>query len=197
MTLVSAIGRFHDAVFGGIERAVENWLPGLAARFVFASTLLLYFLNSASTKVRDGLAGFFTVSDSAYYQIALPAVEAAGGDVSQVAFLPWGAIVWSGTYAEFVLPLLIVAGLLTRIAASGMIVFVFVQTLVDITVHRVGAETIGALFDRFPDGLIADQRLLWLFPLLYLVVKGAGAISLDALLSRRIRPDTRLAGITA
>ena len=39
----------------------------------------------------------------------------------------------------------------------------------------VDAGTIGALFDRFPDSVILDQRLLWIFPLAYLVVKGAGA----------------------
>lgn len=182
---VTAIVDLHSAAFRHAERALDGWFPGLFARFVFASVLAAYFLNSARTKVGDGVTGFFRVSDSAYYQIALPAVEAAGGDVSRVAFLPWGAIVWAGTYAEFVLPVLIVIGLFTRLAALGMIAFIGVQTLVDVTVHQVGAETIGRMFDRFPDAAIADQRLLWLFPLVYLVVKGGGLVSLDALLSRR------------
>ena len=92
---------------------------------------------------------------------------------------------WLGTYSEFVLPLLIVVGLFTRLAALGMIGFVLVQSYVDIAVHKVGSQTAGAWFDRFSDGLIWDQRTLWVFLLLYLVVKGAGLISLDALLSRR------------
>jgi putative oxidoreductase len=179
----------HDRVFARLETMLAGWLPGLAARLVFASVLFLYFWNSAFTKVGDGLGGFFQVADNAYYQIALPAVEAAGGDVSQVGFLPWGLIVTAGTYAEFVLPVLVILGLFTRLAAAGMFVFIAVQSYVDITVHRVGAETTGAVFDRFPDGLIADQRLLWAFPLAYLVIRGAGAVSMDALLRPRPAGD--------
>ncbi len=185
--IADRIVTLHRTVFGAVERALEGWFLGLAARFVFAAVLWLYFLNSARTKVGEGLLGFFSISDGAYYQIALPAVDAAGGDVSQVAFIPWGLMVVMGTYGEFVLPLLVVLGLFTRIAALGMIAFVAVQTLVDVTVHQVGPETIGALFDRFPDSVILDQRLLWVFPLAYLAVKGAGAVSLDTLAGRAWR----------
>ncbi|MBW3096347.1 DoxX family protein [Pseudohoeflea coraliihabitans] len=194
--LFNDIAHLHRSVFAAIERGAEGWFLGLAARFVFAAVLWIYFLNSARTKVGDGLAGFFTLTPGAYYQIALPAVEAAGGDVEQVAFLPWGLIVTMGTYAEFVLPLLIVIGLFTRIAALGMIAFIAVQTLVDITVHQIGAEAIGSLFDRFPDAAIADQRLLWLFVLIVIVLKGPGWISLDGVLAAghrepagRLRPS--------
>ncbi len=189
MTALYRMLDLHDRVFAGLESALGGWLPGLAARLVFASVLFFYFWNSAFTKVGDGFAGFLQVTDNAYYQIALPAVEAAGGDVSQVAFFPWGLIVTAGTYAEFALPVLVVLGLFARLAAIGMLVFIAVQSYVDITVHQVRVETIGAVFDRFPDGLIADQRLLWAFPLAYLVVKGAGVISLDHLL--RLRPAAR------
>jgi putative oxidoreductase len=182
--MMSALMRTYDRAVSGVERSLGPWLPGLLARFVFASVLLFYFWNSARTKVGEGVLGFFTVTDNAYYQIALPAVEAAGGDVSQVGFLPWGLIVWAGTYAEFALPLLIVLGLLTRIAAIGMAVFIVVQSVVDIVVHKVGAATTGAMFDRFSDGLIYDQRLLWLLLLAFLALNGAGRISLDALLVR-------------
>nr|WP_272214247.1 putative DNA-binding domain-containing protein [Marinicella sp. W31]MDC2878644.1 putative DNA-binding domain-containing protein [Marinicella sp. W31] len=167
------------------------WFPGMFARLAFAATLWLYFLNSALTKVEPGLAGFFVVRSSAYYQIALPAVEAAGGDVSAVPFLPWGLIVHLGTYTEFALPLLIVFGLATRLSALGMLAFIAVQTFVDITVHQVGSETIGALFDRFPDSVILDQRLFWSLPLVMLVIYGPGRISLDHLagrLSKRWHP---------
>lgn len=181
---VSTLVRLHATVFASLERAVEGWLPGLAARFSFLAVLYLYFLNSALTKVEPGTAGFFRIADGAYYQIALPAVEAAGGDVSDVAFLPWGLIVWAGTYAEFILPVLVVLGLFTRLAALGMVGFVLVQSYVDINIHQVGKETAGAWFDRFSDGLIFDQRTLWIFLLLYLAIKGAGTLSLDAALAR-------------
>ena len=174
----------HHRVFGFLERLGDSWLLGLIARFAFAAVLWGYFLSSAKTKVGEGLLGFFSVSSSAYYQIALPAVEAAGGDVDAVPFFPWGLMVIMGTYAEFILPLLIVIGLFSRLAALGMIGFIAVQTFVDITVHQIGAETIGALFDRFPDSVIADQRLLWIVPLTVIILKGPGLLSLDALLTR-------------
>ncbi len=177
----------HDRIFGFLERMGDSWLLGLIARFAFASVLWMYFLNSAKTKVGEGLLGFFSISPGAYYQIVLPAVGAAGGDVDAVSFFPWGLMVFMGTYAEFILPLLIVIGLFSRIAAIGMIGFIAVQTLVDITVHHIGAETIGALFDRFPDGVIADQRLLWIVPLLVIAIKGPGLFSVDALLAKQRR----------
>jgi putative oxidoreductase len=182
---MNALLSIYDALVNAVERLTRGWFFGLFARFTFASALYFYFLNSAKTKVGDGILGFFSVSPNAYYQIALPAVEAAGGDVSQVAFFPWTLMVVAGTYAEFILPLLIIVGLFTRIAAVGMIVFIAVQSYVDIAVHQVGAETIGAMFDRFSDGLIADQRLLWIFPLVYLAVRGAGALSIDRVLTAR------------
>ena len=49
---------------------------------------------------------------------------------------------------------------------------------------RVGASVACALFDRFPDAVILDQRLLWLFPLAYLVIYGPGLISVDGLAGR-------------
>lgn len=173
--MITAIVRLHETVFGMIERVLNGWFLGLLARFAFAAVLLVYFLNSAMTKVGPGLA----VADNAYYQIVPPIIEAAGYDVANVAFFPWKIIVFLGTYSEFILPVLIVVGLFTRIAALGMIFFVLVQSYVDVTIHQIGAEATGAWFDRFPDAAVMDQRLLWVVPLIYLVVKGAGALSLD------------------
>ncbi|WP_319518076.1 DoxX family membrane protein [uncultured Martelella sp.] len=184
MKFICAAAHLYNRVFSDLQAFLAPWFPGLFARLVFAATLWLYFLNSALTKVGSGIAGFFTVSNSAYYQIALPAVEAAGGDVSAVPFLPWGLVVHLGTYAEFLLPLMIIAGILTRLSAIGMLGFIAVQTLVDITVHQVGPETIGALFDRFPDSAILDQRLFWTMPLVLLIVYGPGKISIDHLAAR-------------
>jgi putative oxidoreductase len=182
--IATRLKRLHDMVFGVVEHALDGWFLGLAARFVFAAVLWMYFLNSARTKVGDGFLGFFSIRDNAYYQIVLPAVDAAGGDVSQVAFIPWGLMVVMGTYGEFILPLLVVLGLFARMAALGMIAFIGVQTLVDVMIHQVGPGAIGALFDRFPDAVIMDQRLLWVFPLVCVAVKGAGAVSLDAVAAR-------------
>ena len=184
MNLTGLLRRPHDLVFGSLERAAGDWFLGLAARFVFAGVLLLYFLNSWATKVEGGITGFFMVRDSAYYQIVPWAVDAAGGDISAVSLFSH-LLVHAGTYGEFILPVLIVLGLFTRVAALGMIVFVAVQSYVDVTFHGVSGDTLGSLFDRFSDSLVIDQRALWVFLLLYLVVKGAGLLSLAALLSRR------------
>jgi putative oxidoreductase len=182
--MITPVRALHDQVFGVVERHFGPWLPGLFARLVFAAVLLGYFLNSAMTKIGHGALGFLTVTDSAYFQILPPVVEAYGFDVSQVPFLPWGLIVHLGTYAEIVLPVLIVLGLFTRLAALGMIGFVLVQSFVDIAFHHADDKTIGALFDRLPDSAILDQRALWMALLVYLVVRGAGVVSLDRLLAR-------------
>ncbi|WP_293573456.1 DoxX family protein [Phaeobacter sp.] len=183
-----ALVMLHDKFFDLIER-MGNWLLPLGARFVFAATLLLYYWNSGLTKLGDGFFGLFSPSIGAYSQIFPKQLEAVGYDVSQFGLFQW-AVVMAGTYAEFILPLLIVIGLFTRLASLGMIGFVVVQSLTDVYGHgATDTKTLGAWFDRFADGVILDQRLFWVFVLALLVVKGAGALSVDALLrNRRAQP---------
>ena len=181
ITLLSGI---HQRFFTSIERATGDWLTGALARLVFAAVLLMYFLNSAMTKTGDGLFGWLIVQDNAYFQILPTVVERFDYDASQIPFFPWGFIVTLGTYGEIILPILIVIGLFTRIAALGMIVFVLVQSYVDIAFHGVEQETIGAWFDNLSGAIILDQRALWMFLLIYLVIHGAGRLSLDHLLGR-------------
>lgn len=183
-TLISLLVRLYAAVFGALQRLTDRWLIGLAARFVFAGVLFVYFWNSAMTKVGPGLFGFLQPTDGAYVQILPQMMEAAGYDSSAIAFFPYGLIVLLGTWAEILLPVMIVLGLFTRAASLGFIAFIVVMSYVDITGHNLDAATIGALFDGKPDGLIADQRLMWGFLLLVLTVRGAGAISLDYMLAR-------------
>lgn len=187
----------HGRAFALVEGRLDGWFLGLLARFVFAAVLLGYYLNSAATKVGEGIAGFFSIGDNAYFQILPSVVEAHGYDASQVPFFPWDLIVVAGTYAEFILPLLIVAGLFTRLAALGMIGFVLAQSFVDIAFHGADAKTVGAWFDNLSDAAILDQRALWVFLLVTLVVKGAGAVSLDRLLTRIAAPRSSLPGAGA
>ena len=186
---MSGLVRIYTGVFHAIERFLEPWFLGLLARFVFAGVLFLYFFNSAQTKVGDGIAGFFQVQAGAFFQILPAVIERFNYDPSQVPFFPYGLMVYAGTYGEFILPVLVVIGLFTRVAALGMIVFVAVQTYVDILFHQVDAETVGALFDRISNSAISDQRTLWLFPLLYLIVKGPGLLSLDWLFGRAVSKE--------
>ncbi|MCV3270438.1 DoxX family protein [Roseobacter sinensis] len=163
-----------------------DWLLATLARFVFAATLLMYFWVSGLTKLGDGIGGLFSPSVGAYAQIFPKAMEAVTYDVTQLSMFHW-AVVVAGTWAEFILPALIVLGLLTRLSALGMIGFVIVQSLTDLIGHGglEHKETFGAWFDRFPDSAILDQRAFWIFILLVLVIKGAGPLSLDAALRRR------------
>lgn len=179
------ITRLHRSIFRSIQKKLQGWFPGLLARVTFASVLFLYFFNSAKTKVGEGLSGFTQVQDGAYFQILPKIVEQFNYDASQVPVFPYQLIVYAGTYAEFILPVLIIAGLFTRLAALGMAVFVFVQSYVDITAHGLDEETIGSFFDRVPDAAVVDQRALWIFLLVYLIIYGAGKLSLDYLFTGR------------
>ncbi len=157
--------------------AAADWLIPTLARFVFAAVLLVYFLNSGMTKLGDGFSGLWTPSTGAYVQIFPRVFEAAGYDVEALSLFQ-RLVVVAGTWAEFILPTLIVLGLLTRLAALGMIGFVVVQSLTDVYGHAQ-TSALGAWFDRFSDSLIMDQRAFWIFLLLVLVIKGAGPISFD------------------
>lgn len=170
-TLISA----YSAIASRLDRA--DWLLPTLARLVFAGVLLFYFLNSGMTKLGDGFAGLWTPSVGAYAQIFPKAIEAAGYDTEALS-LYHTLVVLAGTWAEFILPVLIIVGLLTRLAALGMIGFVVVQSLTDVYGHGA-TDAIGAWFDRFPDAAILDQRALWILLLLVLVIKGAGPLSID------------------
>ncbi len=127
----------HNAVFGFFQRILENWFLGLFARAVFAGTLFVYFYNSFLTKVDAEAGNYFALAgggSNALVQIYGDRVaEAVGYDFSAIAMWPWGALVYLGTYAEIVLPVLIILGFMTRIASLGMIIFVGVMTYKDIT----------------------------------------------------------------
>jgi putative oxidoreductase len=164
-----------------LDRIGDVVLP-LFARFTFAAVLLVYFWNAGLTKLGDGVFGLFRPALGAYAQIFPRQMEAASYDASQLGLFHW-AVVVAGTAAEFILPLLIVIGLLTRLAALGMIGFVVVQSLTDIVGHGAGT---GAWFDRASDAVILDQRAFWVLGLTVLVFKGAGVLSLDRLVSARV-----------
>ena len=162
-----------------------EWLVPTLARFLFAAILLMYFWVSGLTKLGGGFVGIFSPSTGAYAQIFPRVMETVGYDTDQLAL--WQKfIVLTGTWAEFVLPLLIVIGLLTRLAALGMIGFLVLQTLTDLYGHGAWGDSkvLGAWFDRFADGMIMDQRALWVFLLLVIMIKGAGPISFDRALRR-------------
>ncbi|MBC6406767.1 MAG: DoxX family protein [Rhodobacteraceae bacterium] len=172
----------HNNLFRPVANA--RWLLPTLARFAFIGVLLGYFWNAALLKLGEGLWGLFFPTTGAYSQIFPRALEAVGYDTMRLDIWHW-AVVVSGTAAEFVLPFLIAVGLLTRLAALGMVAFVIIQSLTDIYGHGVDGATIGTWFDNLSDGVIVDQRTLWVVLLAICITKGAGPISLDRLLKIR------------
>ncbi len=169
-----------------LERA--DWILPTLARLIFAGVLLMYFWVSGMTKLGEGFSGIFNLSTGAYAQIFPRVLESVGYDTDQLSLFH-KLVVIGGTWAEFILPALIVVGLLTRLAALGMIGFVVLQSLTDLYGHGAwdDSKVLGAWFDRFSDGLILDQRALWLLLLLVIVFKGAGPVSFDRALAPRPR----------
>ena len=151
----------------------SGWLTPTLARVIFIAVLFFYYWNSATLKI-DG--SIFSPSAGAFAQIFPKASEAVLYDLSQMTYFQ-RIVIFFGTVGEFVLPVLLLAGLLTRVAALGMIGFVWVQTLTDKYGH---GQDLGDLFDNAIT--LVDQRVMWTFLLLVIVIHGAGPISLDRLL---------------
>ncbi len=175
---MNAILNLHNKPFEAISAMFGPWFLPTMARFTFAATLLVYFWTSASLKLGDSI---FELGFGAYGQILPRAFESAGYDPSNIsAFNTF--IAYAGTYAEFILPALIVIGLFTRLAALGMIGFTLVQSYVDIYGHMADETAIGGWFERISDSPIMDQRLFWITILLILFTRGAGPLSADRLI---------------
>ena len=170
-----------------IEQRLGTVLMPTLARFVFAALFALYYWTSAMTKLGGDISGLWQPTFNAYAQIFPKAAEASGYDISAASSFEKFTIL-AGTWAEFILPALIIIGLFTRISAAGMIGFVVVQTLTDLYGHGAitQPDTLGAWFDKDPGSLILDQRALWVMLLLILVFRGAGPVSVDQVIKQRL-----------
>lgn len=103
---------------------------------------------------RTKVEGVLTLKDSTFYLFA---------EEYRVPLLPSDLAAYAATWAEHALPVLIVLGLLTRPAAFGLLVMTVVIQLFVV-----------------PGGW--PTHLLWLAPLVYLIARGPGALSLDRML---------------
>lgn len=205
-TIIGGLVGLHNAIFRGIEAALSNWLLGLTARVVFAATLMQFFWNSALTKVTPrgddvSFLDYFTVEPNAFAQIAPLAYEEVFFNANDLGLEYW-IMAYAGTYAEFALPLLVLIGLFTRLSSLGMLGFIGMMTWVDVTGHfrpfslevwfdGIPAHQTARLpeLERAADLAVMDERLMWLFPLIYLALRGPGWISLDFLFGRMFRRD--------
>jgi putative oxidoreductase len=133
--------------YGRARDAVSRWLGRDLTLLVARAAIAAVFFLSGRTKV-DGL---LTVSDSTY-ELFRTEYRLPGMDPAIAAH--------AATYAEHVLPLLLVLGLLTRLSALGLL----------------GMTAVIQLF-VYPDAW--PTHLTWAALLLALVAQGGGRWSLD------------------
>jgi putative oxidoreductase len=128
------------------ERLVPEWLIALLCRLGIAGVFFL----SARTKV-DGI---ITLKEQTFtlfqYEYNLP-------------LLPPDAAAYLATYAEHVLSIALVLGIMTRLSALGLL----------------GMTLVIQVF-VYPDAW--PTHLVWAGPLIYLIGRGGGALSIDRLL---------------
>ncbi len=146
-----------DSLSRGLAALIPDWALGLAARFA----LFFVFWRSVQTKLGGDIffgqkLAFWNISDSTFM---LFEYEYA------VPLIPSSLATYMATWGEFFFSLGLLFGLLTRLSALGLTVITLVILLV--TGNWLETLTWGAL-------------------LVYLLKYGAGAISLDALVRRRI-----------
>lgn len=136
-------------------------LTTLAERLLPESLLLLVArLGIASVFFLSGrtkVEGLLTITDSTYYLFETDYA---------LPLVPPQIAAHAATYAEHLFPILLVLGLGSRFAALGLL----------------GMTTVIEVF-VYPDAW--STHLSWAGLLLPIIAKGAGALSLDALIARR------------
>jgi putative oxidoreductase len=141
------------------NRAVElmsaPWVESLLLLFVRIS-LAGIFWRSGRTKVVEG--SWLTISDTTKYLFQ--------EDYKNVPF-PAELSAYLSTYAEHLLPILLVIGLFTRLSALGLI----------------GMTMVIQIF-VFPEAWWS-VHMIWVALALTLIVRGSGQLSLDAILTRK------------
>ncbi len=151
MSAVTALQSRYDAITARLSGNLPESLVLAFVRVVLAGV----FWRSGRTKVVEG--SWFQLSDTTY---ELFRTEYAG-----VPLPPEFAAVMATT-AEHVLPALLLAGLLTRFSALGLL-----------------GMTMVIQFFVYPDAWWPEHSL-WAALALILIVRGAGQFSFDAMLTR-------------
>ncbi|WP_296817999.1 DoxX family protein [Brevundimonas sp.] len=144
---------------------VTQALPEAAHGLLLRTAVAVPFFLSGRTKV-DGL---ITVTPTTHYLFA---------EEYRVPLLPADLAAYMATYAEHILPALLVFGLLTRPAALGLIAMTLV---IQLFVIPTGWPT----------------HLLWLAPLVYVLARGPGDWSLDRLLGLERRGSPGISGLSS
>lgn len=148
--------------FDRFSRAVASLIPDWALGLIARLGIFFVFWRSAQTKLAgDTIMGqklaFWDISDSAFMLFEYE---------YNVPLIPSNIATYLGTWGEFFFSLGILFGLLTRLSALGLMF----MSLVILYVYT----------NDWPN------VILWLGLIIYLLKFGAGSISLDALIRRRV-----------
>lgn len=177
---IGAATRLYQSVYDRAGQLIGHSVLALFARLAIAGVFWRSFLNKVET---NGIFDYVQVINDFEIQrslVKIPAfpitIEAStfaqfgDGGMFSLPLIPGNLAAVMATAGEGILPILLVLGLLTRFAATGLIVMALV---IQIFVFPTNAHFWGTV-------------ALWLVPLLYLVSRGPGAISLDIQVSRRL-----------
>ena len=178
LPVIGAAARLYHTVYEQAGRVIGHSVLALFARLAIAGVFWRSFLNKVET---NGIFDYVQVINDFEIErslIKIPAfpitIEASTfaqfgeGGMFQLPLLPGNVAAVLATVGEGILPILLVLGLLTRFAATGLIVMALV---IQIFVFPTNAHFWGTV-------------ALWLIPLLYLVSRGPGSFSLDAVVPR-------------
>lgn len=143
---------FIKQAIGLVDNRFFESLVLLLVRIALATQ----FWRSARTKVEDG--SLLTISDTTYFlfgeEYGMPFPELTGT---------------IATYAEHILPVLLVIGLATRFGAAGLLVMTMV---IQLFVYPEAWWTV---------------HILWTALAVVLIARGGGIFALDRLADRRLR----------
>ncbi len=172
-------GELYHQVYGKVQDLVSHNLLALFARLAIAGVFWRSFLNKVET---NGIFDYVEVINNFEIQRSLIKIPSFPITIEQSTFsqfaeggqfalplVPGNIAAVMATMGEGTLPILLVLGLFSRFAATGLIVMAMV---IQIFVFPTNVHFWGTV-------------ALWLIPLLYLAGRGSGAISLDYVLTRR------------
>jgi putative oxidoreductase len=146
-----------------------SWLEAgrrLAERIPYSIVALVARLAVASVFWRSGqtkVEGLFDIKDNTFFLFR---------EEYKVPLLPPDLAAYMATVAEHVFPVLLLAGLASRLSALGLMVMTLVIQLF-----------------VYPDGW--PEHVLWFALLLLILARGPGALSLDHLIWSRAQPQRR------
>jgi len=144
-----------------------NWLDAgrrLAERIPYALVALVARLAVATVFWRSGqtkVDGFFHIKDNTFFLFS---------EEYKVPLLPPDVAAYATTIAEHVFPVLLVLGLASRLSALALLIMTLVIQLF-----------------VYPEAW--PTHILWFAPLLLILARGPGALSLDHLIWKRMGPQ--------